>query len=101
MKSCRNRGQRQTTDLFYGSYISTHRGAREVSCPEIHGPAAMWRSMLRDLPQGDRAGYVRRQGSVVIVDLESLMHRKERIMSADTTVASMSMHPRSGGPKAL
>ena len=32
--------------------------------------------MLRDLPQGDRAGYVRRQGSVVTVDLEALAHER-------------------------
>ena len=31
--------------------------------------------MLRDLPQGDRAGHVRRQGSVVTVDLEALMRK--------------------------
>ena len=27
-----------------------HSGAIEASCPERHGPAAVWRSMLRDLP---------------------------------------------------
>ena len=55
--------------------------------------------MLRDLPKGDRAGHVRRQGFVVIVDLEALTHEKERRMSADTTEATMSMHPPSGRHK--
>ena len=55
--------------------------------------------MLRDLPQGDRAGHVRRQGSVVTIDLEALT-RKRRRLSADTTVAAMSMHPPSGRPRA-
>ena len=70
----------------------------EVSCPEVHGPAAVWRSMLRDLPQRDRAGYVRRHVFVMTVDLEALMRAKERKTSADATVAGMSMHPHSGGP---
>ena len=60
MKTCKNRKQRQRTDSFTYGYKSAHQGAREVSCPEIHGLAAVWRSMLMDLPQGDRAGYVRR-----------------------------------------
>ena len=34
------------------------------------------------------------------VDLEALTRERRRIMSADTTVAGMSMHPPSGGPKA-
>ena len=34
------------------------------------------------------------------VDLEALTRKRGRIMSADTTVAGMSMHPPSGGPKA-
>ena len=67
---------------------------------EIHRPAAMWRSLLRVLPQRDRAGYVRRQGSVVTIDLEALMRKREQRLFADTTVARMSMHPPSGGPKA-
>ena len=71
-----------------------------VSCPERHGPAAVWRSMLRDLPQGDRAGRVRRQGSIMTVDLEALMRKKERKTSADATMARMSMHPPSGRPQA-
>ena len=54
--------------------------------------------MLRDLPQRDRAGYMRRQGSIVTVDLEALTRVKERKTSADATVAGMSMHPPSGGP---
>ena len=72
----------------------------EVSFPEVHGPAAVWRSMLRDLPQGDRAGYVRRQVSVVTVDLEALTLEKERKTSADAIAARMSMHPPSGRPQA-
>ena len=32
--------------------------------------------MLRDLPQGDRAGHVRRQGSVVTIDLEALTRKR-------------------------
>ena len=34
------------------------------------------------------------------VDLEALTHRRDQRLSADTIVASMSMHPPSGGPKA-
>ena len=34
------------------------------------------------------------------VDLEALMRKKERILSANTTMVGMSMHPPSGGPKA-
>ena len=60
----------------------------------------MWRSILRDLPQRDRTGRVRRQGSVVTVDLEALTREKEIRTSADATVAGMSMHPPSGRAKA-
>ena len=56
--------------------------------------------MLRDLPQGNRAGYIRRQGSVVMIDLEALTHERRNRLSADTTMVGMSMHPPSGGPKA-
>ena len=59
----------------------------------------MWRSMLGDLPQGGRAGYVRRQGSVMTVDVEALTRAKERKTSADATAAGMSMHPPSGRPQ--
>ena len=59
----------------------------------------MWRSLLKDLPQGDRTGCLRRQGSVVIASLEALTRAKET-KSVDTTEAGMSMHPPSGGPKA-
>ena len=71
-----------------------------MSCPEVHGPAAVWRSMLKDLPLRGRAGHVRRQGSVMTVDLEALTRVKERKTSIDATVAGMSMHPPSGRPKA-
>ena len=56
--------------------------------------------MLKDLPQGDRAGHVRRQGSVVTIDLGALTCKRRSLLSTDTTVAVMSMHPPSGGPKA-
>ena len=56
--------------------------------------------MLRDLPKGDRAGFVRRQGSIMTVDLEALMHKRRRLLSTNTTVAVMSMHPPSGRPRA-
>ena len=98
MKTCRV--QRQRSDSHTGGCISAQRGALEVSCPERHGPAAVWRSMLRDLPQGDRARYVRRQGSVVTVDLEALARESRNKLSANTTVAGVSMHPPSGRPRA-
>ena len=100
MKTCRNQRQKQTDSFRERGCLSAHRGAREVSCADGHGPAAVWRSMLRDLPQGDRAGHVRRQGSVVTIDLEALTRRREQRLSADTTVAAMSMHPPSGRPRA-
>ena len=46
----------------------------------------MWRSLIKDLPQGDRTGYQRRTGSVVTVDLVALTRAKEQ-KSADSTVA--------------
>ena len=55
----------------------------------------MWRSYAKDLPRGDRAGYMRRQGSIVEIDLEALTRRKEET-SADVTVARQP----SVGPKA-
>ena len=97
-KACSTRDQRQRSDSHAEGCIYAHRGAREASCPERHGPAAVWRSMLRDLPQRDRAGYVRRQGSVMTVNLEALTRAKERKTSADATVAGMSMHPPSVRP---
>ena len=71
----------------------------EASYPELHGPAAVWRSRLKDLPQRDRAGRVRRQGSVVTVSLEALAHEKEKT-SADATEAKICTHLSSGGLKA-
>ena len=49
MKTCsfRDRNQRQKTDSFTFGCISAQKGAKEVSCMEIHGPAAVWRSMLK------------------------------------------------------
>ena len=71
-----------------------------MSSPEVHGPVAMWRSILKDLPHRDRAGHVRRQGSIMIIDLEALTCMKERRLSVDTTVARTSMQPSSGRTKA-
>ena len=96
--SYRDRGQ--NTDSFGKSCKSAHSGAKEISCPERYGPAAVWRSLLKDLPQGDRAGHVRRQGSVVMIDLEALTRERRNRLSADTTVATMSMHTPSGRPRA-
>ena len=63
-----------------------HSGAVEASCPDGSGPAAVWRSYIKDLPFGDRARYMRRQGSIVEIDLEALTRSKEK-PSADVTVA--------------
>ena len=60
----------------------------------------MWRSLLKDLPQEDRAGHVRRQGSVMTIDLEVLTRERRNRLSADTIAARMSMHPPSGRPRA-
>ena len=60
----------------------------------------MWRFLLRDLPQGDRAGHVRRQGSIVTIDLEALTCKRRSLLFANTTAAAMSMHPLSGRPRA-
>ena len=100
MKTRKSRDRDQKTDSFTIGYISAHRGAREVSCPESHGPAAVWRSLLKDLPQGDRVGHVKRQGSIVTIDLEVLMRERRNRLSADTTAAGMSVHPPSGRPRA-
>ena len=100
MKTCKDRAQKQKTDSFAIGCISAHRGAKEISCPEIHGPVAVWRSLLKDLPQGDGVGHVRRQRSVVTVDLEALRHERRNRLFADTTAAAMSMHPPGGRPRA-
>ena len=63
---------------------------------EVHGLAAVWRSMLKDLPLQDRARHVRRQGFVMMIDLEALAYDKEQRLCADTTAARISMHPPSG-----
>ena len=70
-------------------------GAEETSCPEGYGPAAVWRSYVNDLPRRDRAGYWRKQGSIVEIDLVALAQRKEK-PSADVTEARQP----STGPKA-
>ena len=87
--------QRKSTETQHRGCLSAQTGAVVASCPERHGLAAVWRSILRDLPRRDRAGRVRRQGSVVTVDLVALAREKEQ-RSADPTVAEMSMHPPSG-----
>ena len=91
--------QRKISETQHAGCRSAHSGALVESCPEKHGPAAVWRSLLKDLPQGDRTGRVRRQGSIVMVSLEALMQSRND-MSADTTEAGMSMHPPSGRAKA-
>ena len=72
-----------------------------MSYPEIHGLAAVWRSMLKDVPHRDKAGHVRRQGYVMTIDLEILTRVKERKTSKDATTAGMCMHPPTGRPKAI
>ena len=54
-----------------------------MRCPEIHRPAAVRRSMLKVLPPRDRVGLVRRQRSVMTIDLEALMRMKEKKTSTD------------------
>ena len=50
-KTCKTRDRFQRhTNSFQGGCVSAHLGAREVSCPESHGLAAVWRSLLKDLP---------------------------------------------------
>ena len=94
------RQRQKTTSAQYSGCRFAHSGALVESCPERHGPAAVWRSILRDLPQGDRTGRVRRQGSVVMVSLEALTHGSRNSLPAGTTEAGMSMHPPSGRAKA-
>ena len=53
-------------------------GAVEVSYPGNYGPAAVWRSYVKDLPLRDRTGYMRRKGSVVEVDLVALTQKKDK-----------------------
>ena len=103
-KACRTvqrqRQRRITVPAQHRGCVSARIGAFvEASYPEVHGPAAVWRSRLKDLPQGDRARRVRRQGSVVTVNLEVLARGKEKT-SADATEARMSTHLPSGGLKA-
>ena len=43
---------------------------------------------------------MRRQGSVITVDLEALTRVKERKTSTDATATGMSMHQPNGRPKA-
>ena len=83
----------------YSGCKSAQKGAVEASCPARYGPAAVWRSFIKDLPQRDRTGYVRRQGSVVMIDLEALTQAKEQT-PAGVTEAKMSMHLPSAGRKA-
>ena len=100
-KTCRPllRQKKKTISTQYRGCKFAQIGATEASCPDGHGPAAVWRSFVKDLPQGDRIGYVRRQGSVVMIDLEALMQAKEKT-PAGVTAVRMSMHPPSAGSKA-
>ena len=77
---------RTTTSAQRNSCIFAQTGALEASCPDGYGPAAVWRSYAKDLPLEDRAGFMRRQGSIVEVDLVALTRRKEET-SADVTMA--------------
>ena len=76
----------RTTSAQRNSCTFAQIGAIEASCPDGSGPAAVWRSYVKDLPLGDRAGYMRRQGSIVEIDLEALTRSKEK-PSVDVTVA--------------
>ena len=87
----------KTTSAQRNGCRFAHSGAVEASCPDGYGPAAVWRSYAKDLPCGDRAGYWRKKGSIVEIDLEALAQRKEE-PSADVTVATM--QAPSAGPKA-
>ena len=102
-KTCKISTQRQkkkTVHSHIAGCKSAQSGAREASCLDGHGPAAMWRSILKDLPLGDRAGRLRRQGSVVMVSLEALTRGCRNTVPAGTTEVGMSMHPPSGRAKA-
>ena len=79
---------RTTTPAQIRGCRSAHIGALEASCPDGYGPAAVWRSYVKDLPLGDRAGYMRRQGSIVEIDLVALTRTKEET-SANVTVATI------------
>ena len=102
LKACKSvLRQKKTTTVpaQYRGCRTAHLGATDASCPDVHGPAAVWRSVVKDLPLGDRTRYVRRQGSVVMIDLEALTRAKDQT-SADVTEAKVSMHLPSAGPKA-
>ena len=90
--------QRKTSEAQYSGCRSAHSGALVASYPERHGSAAVWRSILRDLPQGDRAGRMRRQSSIVMVNLEALAHGKEKT-SANAIEPKMYTHLSSGGDR--
>ena len=47
---CTVQRQKKMTETQYSGYRSTYTGALVESCPERHGPAAVWRSLLKDLP---------------------------------------------------
>ena len=102
-KTCKISTQRQKKKISHthiGGCKSAQSGARVASCLDGHGPAAVWRSLLKDLPLGDRAGRLRRQGSVMMVSLEALTHGCRNTVPAGTTEVGMSMHPPSGRAKA-
>ena len=99
-KNTDGKKRKKRTERYGIPNFHRFRKSLATSSPEVHGPAAVWRSMLRDLPQGDRIGYVRREGSIVTVDLEALTRERRRKTFVDATVAGMSMHTPSGRPKA-
>ena len=50
MKTCSITRQKRRSVLQHSGCVFTHTGALETSCLERHGPAVVWRSMLKDLP---------------------------------------------------
>ena len=94
------RQKKKSTHSHRIGSVSAHTGAFEASCPDGHGPAVVWRPLLKDLPLGDRARQLRRQGSVMIASLEALTHGSRTSLPAGTTEDGMSMHPPSGRAKA-
>ena len=51
LRTCRTvQRQRKIRETQHAGYRSAHIGALVESYPERHGPAAVWRSLLKDLP---------------------------------------------------
>ena len=70
------RQQKESVPQHFGCTSARTRAFIGASYPENHGPAAMWGSLIKDLPQGDRTGYQRRIGSGATVDLVPLTRAK-------------------------